>query len=389
MALSTEVVYAVCYDTHFGNSSYPWVDSGIRLTISRLASLTYGNQLGSVMQPERTMTGENVPSTFNRIPQVANIQLSYAPTPAAGISYGSTLIYSKWVSMVDVTLNSYNPCIVYDSAVPGLHAGAMDDSVHSGVMQDISGTYSLRLPQATLLDDTKTYAVCYAMTDGSLYDSTWQDSYLRLKISKLQSVSSHSVTHVTLGQIANVGTLNLAYQGTIANNMWVSLVDQTLGSSYPCDDATITTASADAAHSGAIQAGASDKTLVFSTLGLSTSLTFAVCFTEGDGSSSAAWLDSAVRVQIAKLTTIEYGLFYPRTFTSENVVAPTSRLPQQANTSLTYAGVLPSGRWLSLVQDSFNTHNPCVDGQVAAAPADNAHSGVMYDSAGDWVHGGL
>ena len=327
--------------------------------------------LVTVMAPVRVITGTNVPSALNKIPQVTSVALSYS----------GDLPIGKWVSMVDVTLNNYNPCLVYDSAFPGLHAGAMDDTTHSGVMLDVSGTRTLQVPQTQLLNENKTYAVCYAMTDGSLSDATWRDSYLRVRISKLQSVASHAVTTITWGQLANVGDLALEYAGSVSSGKRVALVHASLNGSFPCSEPANPEAPADAMHSGPIRAAPGNKVLTFSTSQLSTVVTFAVCYTEAEGAGSI-WWDSALRLRIAELTSIEYGIFSPRVMRSTNVMPATNRLPQVADTSIMYHGALPATHWLSFVQVGFNQENPCVAGNVAAAAADNAHSGRTYDNSG-------
>merc|ERR1719446_1388530 len=124
----------------------------------------------------------------NRLPQVANTVVTYV----------GDLDNAKWVSLVDSTLNSNNPC------VEGSVAGAAADSTHSGAIQAASGTKEVTIPQSTLLSETKIFAVCYAETDGSTTDSTWRDSYMRVTISKMQSIAAHSVTHTTDGHIAFV-----------------------------------------------------------------------------------------------------------------------------------------------------------------------------------------
>ena len=150
-----------------------------------MISLSYGDQtsLGSVMARTRTMIGSNVPSALNRIPQVSGLRFYYQ----------GELQPSKWVAIIDVTLNSYNPCTVYDSDVPGTHPATLPDAVHSGLLSDVSSTKQITLPQIILLDPSQTYAVCYAEISGTVNDLSWRDSYIRLKITKLQSVSSHKV----------------------------------------------------------------------------------------------------------------------------------------------------------------------------------------------------
>ena len=119
-----------------------------------LTSLTYGS-------PVRTIT--NTPSPLNLIPQSANVQLTY----------GGTLAASKWVALVDSTLNSGTPCV-------GSQAAATQSKFVSGVVQADSSKVITIPSHATntekQLDRDKSFAVCFAETDGTSTDATWTDS---------------------------------------------------------------------------------------------------------------------------------------------------------------------------------------------------------------------
>ena len=117
-----------------------------RAHAATLTSLTYGS-------PARTM-GTTLLGT-NTIPQVADVQVTYA----------GTLANAKWVSLVDATLNVVNniavPC---DKAVASVTA----DSTHSGAIQAAAGTKVITVPQYFPLDSSKTYADrCHGSTPGS------------------------------------------------------------------------------------------------------------------------------------------------------------------------------------------------------------------------------
>ena len=114
-----------------------------------ITSLTYG-------LPARSMT-----STWkgnNIIPQRPNMVFTYA----------GTLAGSKWLSFIDATLNSGAPCL------SGTIAAAEHDSGHSGVMQG-SASKVVTVPQISLLDASKTFAICFAENSGAITD-TWSDS---------------------------------------------------------------------------------------------------------------------------------------------------------------------------------------------------------------------
>jgi hypothetical protein len=181
--LSTSAVFAVCYTDALGTTSATWVDSGIRLTVSKVVSITYG-------LPSRTMVSTNVAAATNRLPQTAATVITYAGDLAAG----------SWLSLVDASLNSDNPDVVQrqnNPCVYGVEAAAAEDDSHSGSVVASGASRMVTIPQSTLLDEANEYAVCYAELDGTAADTTWRDSYLRVRITKVASISESSVTHVT------------------------------------------------------------------------------------------------------------------------------------------------------------------------------------------------
>jgi hypothetical protein len=217
--------------------------------VSKITTLTYGS-------PVKTMTSTNTAAAINRLPQVADMVLTYT---------GDLEAY-KWLSLVDSTLNYDNPCLT------GTVAAVAADSYNSGAQRATSGTRAVNIPQAAgdLLSEFKSYAVCYAETDGTTSDSTWADSYIRMKISLVQSISSHLLTHTTYGHIASVGSsevgwdgtsytdkavtdLKLTHAGTLSTAKWVTLVDSTLNTIFPCADGNVAAATAGTTQSGPIQ----------------------------------------------------------------------------------------------------------------------------------------
>jgi DNA mismatch repair protein MutH len=371
--MSTSNTYAVCYAQVSGASTDSWTDSGIRLGLSKVTLFSYGTV--STSFPVRTWDSRNAPLATNRWPQAAN----------AIVTYIGDLDNYKWLSFVDAALNSNNPCV---DAPTTAHVA---DTVHSGSQRAASGTKAVTIPQAAgkLLDVSKSFALCYAETDGGTSDSTWRDSYVRVKTSKIETLSAHLVTHVTDGSIATVTTLQLTYGGSLANNKWVSLVDKTLNSNFPCGLGSVAAgavAASNSAYSGVIRAGAANKVLVVDTTKMSTSLTFAVCYAETSGEAGDTWTDTGLRIQVAKIKELHYGLIPAvspiRIMTSTNLAAATNRLPQVANTVVTYSGTLDNYKWLSIVDKTLNGNNPCVSGAVAAATADSTHSGAQRAASG-------
>ena len=116
----------------------------------------------------------------------------------------------------------------------------------------------------------------------------------------------------------------------------MALVDQVLNSNFPCADGNVAAAGADSLHSGVAQG--SSSVVTYDTTGMSTAKTFAVCYTEGDGTSSASWVDSAIRITVAKVSSIEFG--NPARILT-NIMASSSTMPKSDTiVSFTYVGVL-------------------------------------------------
>jgi len=389
LGLSTSKIFAVCYTETLGTSSAAWTDTGLRLSVSKVTGIKYGTSSSSYNQ--RYMTPTNLASATNRLPQVANM---------AVVTYLGDLGGAKWLSLVAASLNSGAGSHSNDPCVGGAVAAATADSTHSGAFQATASNVVTITQTSALLTDVESFAICYAESDGTTIDGTWQDTYLRIKVTKLSSVIAHQVTHVTNGQIARTAAtriddwsntvpqtaLELTYAGSVANNKWISFVDQTLNSDFPCDSGAIAAASSDTIHSGSLNAQAASKVVTFATSGLSTSATFAVCYTETGGNAAATWIDSGLRITISKVTTMAYWNYPVRHFESTNVMVATNRFPRFGSEAvLTYTGDLATDKWMSLVSANLNSHNPCVSAAVAAYEADNLHSGSVKAASGSKV----
>jgi hypothetical protein len=368
--LNTALNFALCYTEALGTASASWTDSAIRLSISKITSIQYGPD--STSFPIRTMISTSDIARTNRLPQVANATLTYV----------GDLAVHKWISLVDSAMNNNNPCVLGDIAA------ASADSTHSGPLQAHAGTKVVRVPQSVLLDEEKMFAVCYAETSGETLDTTWRDSYVRMGISKISSISAHGVTHLTNGHIAKVNDLKLAYSGSLATHKWVSLVSQSLNTYDPCANGRIAAAAADTTHSGPMQAGSSGKTVTLDSTGLDTASTvFAVCYAEtvsavyADGFVDAAWSDSGIRLAVTKVSSLRWSS-PARVLRSHNVMMATNKLPQALNVAITYTGDLAAGQWLSLVDASLHSQNPCVAASEAADDKDTRHSGAMKATGG-------
>ena len=353
----TEQKFAVCYKRASGPNQY--IDTGIRVTISKLKSILHGeNYMGT--QAKRTMLpveaagpGSNVyvgpsstwtfPSTWatathlasqttgyqgfspglanarNVLPQMANEKIVYTADES-----GNDMA-EKYVSLVDASLNGYKPCAL------NTEAAASADSQHSGAIlsttNGVSNEYEIVIPQATALDETKVFAVCYAISTGTAADTTWADSYVRVTISQVKSITSLGVTHSVSaydGQIASRrdqadstkdsdtfnhvsgsdtphnNYLDLTYTGTLGSTQSLAMVDEELNGGFPCaTDFAMggqTATSGPAATSstnqltGAVVASGSTALMITDTL--SQTKNFAFCYLHANGE----WYDTGLRV---------------------------------------------------------------------------------------------
>jgi hypothetical protein len=341
LSMNSAKTYAVCYaETSGSNTDTTWADAGIRMTKSKIDSVTYG-------APVRTMTSET--HAEDVLPQLIDTLITYT----------GDLGNFKWLSLVDSTLGDSNPCVL------GSVVAADSTSTVTGALQAATASKVVTLPQSIYIDITKLYAVCYAETSGSPSDTTWADSIIRLKASKIEYLTASSVVHRTTGGIARISSLSVTYTGTLLFNKYLSLVDSTLNSNDPCASSAVAQGTQDATHSGVKQAGTSDSIVTFDTSGLSTAITFAACYAETLGT----WLDIGIRLKISQIESISYSV-PARILTSD--VKATNRLPQATGMIVTYAGNLASNKWVSLVDATYNGANPCVAGSVAAVGHDPA-----------------
>ena len=79
-----------------------------------------------------------------------------------------------------------------------------------------------------------------------------------------------------------------------------------------------------------------------------------------------------MRLTVSKIV-LQYGpastSFAVREWSSPNILPGINRLPQVAGMVVTYYGELAVTKWLSFVDASLNSNNPCVDAPTAAAVA--------------------
>jgi hypothetical protein len=349
--LSSSKTFALCYAEGDGSTTdASWADSGLRLQTPKVTSIRY-------MHPVRELTATSCfgdiglwgPADCRRgAAGAANGATATVTTvharnsmlprhPGSVISYhgpaiGAVLSNGKHLSLVEHTLGAQtnNPCRDGSkaAAVPtgSSGGGGADARYHSGVMTAGAANTSVTIPQLTgngahsdLLDYTKTFAVCYAEGDGSASDATWRDSYIRITLGKIATLTASDMVVTTRGMFANVPSLRITHTGSLATNTYLAIVDANAVAypSSPCDKAY----AGDSAYrrpytspqdsttdtnlrSPALQAGPGSKLVDFDTSRLNgNGNLYVVCYAEGDGSAiDGTWMDSGIRLRFVKWT---------------------------------------------------------------------------------------
>merc|ERR1712159_97607 len=346
--------------------------------ISKIKYMTSGTHLGCDLATTVCTGGferEFLPNTIDAtyvIPQVASVKLTYDGTVAGG---------QKFMSIVEKA--GTDPC-------RAANAGAVADATHSGPRpSDTNNLFSVQ--DAVLLDASRTYTVCYASV-GNDASGTWHDTSITLKVSKIEKVTIYGRAFKTQGTIPHHASLTVSYSGSVLNGKWISMVDATLNSNNPCDLGTIAAASKDASHSGSLQAGNSDRIVTADTTVLAADKEFAVCYTESGGITASLWRDSGIRIKRSAIRKMWYGVDYARygtgfsrdTYhrnTADLNNLPYDRFPQVANAKLMYDGELAPAMQISLVDATLGSNNPCYKPMIAAAAADDQHSGAQTADA--------
>jgi hypothetical protein len=435
--------FAVCYGEAGAGGAYS--DSGIRVTVGKVSHISHGTIAQTtyaygqrVMKPvENTGNAGNnfnlIPSTWqtlnvngqtaalspglassrNVIPQMADQDIKFFSSSQANpvmnggadADAADVLAGNRFVSLVAADLNGNKPCAI------GSSAAATADSTHSGAVRATASVATI--PQNPLLDHTKVYAVCYAITSGTTADTTWADSYVRVTVSAVHTVTSLGVTHAVSaydGQIAvrrtttssttdsmshdsvtgsasNYGSrLELTYTGALPASAKLSFVDETINARFPCattfEQGAATANSGPTATPGATSTGslsATSSSVLASTNTLTQTKTFAVCYSTDD----TTWYDSGIRFTRSPIYSMRYSSGFANWHRDQTSVAlATNRIPQATAIQLVYVdpaggNELANDAYVSLVDAALSGGNPCVVEATAESIADSTHSGAV------------
>merc|ERR1712166_154856 len=336
----------------------------------------------------------------NAIPAVQDVLLKYE----------GSLPQEAYISLID---NQYN-CNTY-SHLP------TPNNLNSGIQRATAVTNVITIPQSIasvdeLLSSTQNgqemkYRLCYSCNNANTgecpaapatsYD--WKDSGIEVHISRLNSVTAYNVVHKTEGTIPNHADLHITYDGQLNVDRWLSFVDDTLNSHFPCGAGYHAAGAKDSSHSGALLADSGTKEFNFPSSELSAAKRFAVCYTESGGLTSSQWRDSGIRVRRSAIVSTDYGVDikfgegftrttwnrYPNRADNAAVDIASDRFPRIQNAMLQVAGDLSlatsSQVEVSLVEASLMNANPCLYPQIAEAdPAT-----FNYQSTNDPTTAGL
>jgi hypothetical protein len=394
--------FAVCYRQDGGH----FHDSGIRVTVSKMSRITHGITTGpyEAFSFYPGSAGHHLPSTGqsdarNVLPNSQNMNVEYYSEIISGTPLGP----DQHLAIVTSSYNSGKPCA---SGYPAAAASTL----HSGSLSSNAGTQIVQIPQHSALSSSHTYTVCYSVDDGSTADETWQDTFIRLTVSDVESIESIQVLHTvnnfisTIASREEVSTYNpqyykvttpsklpLTYSGGLVDHRYLSIVDQTLNANFPCTDAaTASTQIGDSGHAPVLagsDGASSAKTSLFNTSGLDPSKVYAICYGDSPNQhSGSGYRDTGIRVKRSIVTSIQYESGYsspaPREMTS--VEYETNRIPMYNSSdwaddiTLKYVGSMsPDGSniWISFIAVSPAVV-PCVYSSVTD-PATATNTGKL------------
>ena len=326
-------------------------------------------------------------------------------------SSAGDLAGSKYVSVVGLDQSGGNPCVNPTfAAATVLSSGSANARLTSGVMQGAGKVLTVVQQNGNLMKlgagnaaGIQAFAVCYTDGDGGANDNGWRDSYIRVKMTHVETFGTKGVSHRAFGQIPAHDVVSL--QGTPKGLLYtlsgtipagpapgvagshIALVDATLGALDPstsgfntgihnpceCSDSgctTLATASEDVAHSGKVALTQDELgTDILPTDQLTSDRLYALCYSSSSNPSSAHtgyFFDSGIRLTVPKVIGIEFSGYSMPTAMARNkrtrllqsrpfelqppTLVAANVLPQMADMPLVYSGDMAPGGWISLVE---------------------------------------
>jgi hypothetical protein len=412
---SGEIVYALCYQ----EGSNAWEDSALRLTLTQVNEILYRsgydrgeawntltlgaggiwngasvasggdhvvtddyfqNQWGlDTKEDTKARHMSSKYSVKNRMPMTADSaysQFEYVTVPNSNMAGGTgNNAKISLVSVVEGTSWS-SPCDL-DAITT-----STPTSSRSGQYSTVSASSKIvDFVNSTTRDHATEFAVCYSQ-DGAA--GSWRDSWIRFKWSWIQHISTLGVNIRTYGQLPNTAAseeLEVEYTGELTASQWIALVDETLADNRPCDSGNGNMVSNISPQKGGThQAEYNTKKITsLDTTTLYTDRAFAVCY--GSSSSDAsAWYDSGIRVTISAIHTATLPFENPVTawdacrglgHTCTTSDRPMTSYPRATNRlalfdkqTLVLSGDASTNTYISIVDTSLNSGNPCVDPSI-------------------------
>jgi len=185
----------------------------------------------------------------------------------------------------------------------------------------------------------------------------------------------------------------LEYDGDLADNKWVSLVGTHLAAD-PCAAGGIAAAVADNVHSGVVQGtglgGTGSGKLVkipqdTQARVLDSTQVYAVCYSSTGPLSTDTWVNTGIEIRISKLS---YVTTYDTSFRTDGTIPNCGASTGQggcASLTMRYFGTILNDRWLSLVDSTLNSGQPCGLGYLVGSGSGTSASTGSLPAAGNVV----
>lgn len=329
--LNADKTFAVCYTKGNGGlNDLEWGDSGIRFQTPKVTSISYGaparvltaescfGDVSSVTVADCIATPGGSTAHYNALlPRASDVTVTYGdPTYGTGMGSGKHIALVEHTQNLGSSGQMNNPCRDANAILSVISTSGTDDNrLHTGKITAAVGTQDIIIPQQhsvgagvyNYLDPTKTFAVCYAEGDGSLSDTSWRDSYIRVRMQKIHTLTASGVAVTTIGTIGSSPSLEFRWTGSLGGEQWLKITDYTQNSNEPCDQNQAGQAAAAGVSTGAIESGVSSQMVTVDTSiltqGAANGAFFVVCYAEGLGNlADNTWTDSGIRLRFIRWT---------------------------------------------------------------------------------------